>query len=139
MTHSFITPAHIHLDNSSYCTLPKAICGSSKQDKLSRSTSPQSQDITRPQNPHISIALIYVSETRQLFVSHVMAYSKANQTKETKTHVGSGKDILQVLTIRQIQERRGSKVPSLQATLHLALNPIALLVLPAEEQAQCTD
>jgi len=43
------------------------------------------------------------------------------------------RNILQILTIRQIQESSRVKVPSLETTLHLRLDAITFLVLPAKE------
>lgn len=47
--------------------------------------------------------------------------------------------MLQILPISQIHKRRGIQVPSFQAPLHLGLDAISFLVLPAEKQPQNAD
>lgn len=46
---------------------------------------------------------------------------------------------LQILPVSHIQKRRSVEVSRLQSALHLALDPIPLLILPAEEQAKRGD
>lgn len=43
------------------------------------------------------------------------------------------RDILQIFSVRQIQERSCVQISPLETTLHLGLDAIALLIFPAEQ------
>lgn len=61
----------------------------------------------------------------------VSIFPKGEQQRESSKD--NKRDILQVFSVRQVQKRSCVQISSLETTLHLGLDAIALLIFPAEQ------